>query len=178
MTPEQVPLAAVSTAFAWIDALRSEDGKLAWTIRDENLRLCETQLFLWANREHPLLAEDDLESLARELSQIESDHPLWPRLIEARVNANAEHIPDAYSDDWSALSGRRVVTADLEAVFLTDPARIPGGVIQDDYVETGLVVLLRGAPNDGYRVAAMQDYHPPVPGWPPTPGGPLDIVDR
>ncbi len=175
---EMLPRGVAETAFAWVDAVLSGDGRAMWHMFDDNLRLVETQLWLWANRDHPTIADSSLDALASDLSQPISGHPLWPGLLEARLSTAKEQFPSAWNDSWGPLSGRRVVGDGLEVAFFTDRARIPGGVVKEESLATGMVLLLRGHPRDGYQVAAQQMYSPSIPGWPPMSGEPVDIIDR
>ena len=175
---EMIPQEAARTAFAWVEAIQESPPEISWAMRDDNLRLCETQLFLWANRGESVLSNVNLDDLAIHLAQAWSSHALWPDLIQARQNVNVDALPQEFDDNWGPLSARRVVGADLEVAMLADPDSIPGGVAEESDVISGLAILLRGSPEVGYRVAAMQDYHAPIPGWPPQPGGPTDVVDK
>lgn len=175
---EKIPTLAVATAMAWIRAVEEGDGVGMWRLMDDNFRLCDTQLWLWANRDHPNLHGFDREELATELSLRTSDNHLWPLLIEGRVGANRHYLPDGFDETWGLLENRRIVGPDLEVLFFADTKLVgeslpPGGLLTD-----GFGVLMRGGPDSGYQVAAAGSDSPPQPGWPPQPGGPVDIVDR
>lgn len=144
-----------------------------WAIQDDNYRLCETQFWLWANRGRPGIRSLDLDVLANELSQVSTDDPLHRHLLDARLETTLKQLPEGFLETWRPLENPRPVGPGLaQIVFLKGDEKTflaPG-----ELVGGAFGVVVRETPHR-WLVAGLGD-HPPRPGWPPTLGGPTDIV--
>jgi hypothetical protein len=168
---ELVPPGAVECAFAWCEAVLACQFDAMWSLTDGNMRLCEAQLWIHANREHSDLAGEDPDQLAGELSQLTSTHPLREYFEIGRVQSNLEVVPTFPRDDWAVASHRRIVGEDLDIVLILDGSKMPPIIESMTLLDrtTAAAMLVRFTV-DGWRIAGY-DYNPPVPGWPPQWGG-------
>lgn len=175
---ERVPSGAAETAFAFVDAVR--DGRFddMWALMDDNLRLCEAQMWLHANRDRPLIVGEGLDGLADELSSPRSTHPLRAPFEDARISVAPEHFPAFVAEGRAGMaSNRRRVADDLDAVLLLDTEAVGGALPPNTMVGPPHVHALVIRVQDGQWLVAGHGYNPPVAGWPPqsgTPTGPDD----
>jgi hypothetical protein len=179
---EFVTSEAVAATEEWIAAVLRGDFDSMWRATDENLRLCEAQLWLHANRKG-LVQEGygDLRPVATELAQLQSDHPLRREFESLRVSANRQIIPDGFGDGWGLATARRQPGPDLEIVLYVHQSVPDAGhmVTQQKLLDGSVALLfLTRRQGDGSCVVAGFDYNAPVPGWPPQSGVPVDIVDN
>lgn len=167
---------AVGAVNAWTEAVEAGDFDDMWQVMDSTWRLANAQLWVWMNREHRALEGLDRDQLALELSAPESTHGFRAEFERGRVASYREALPDWWADRALATRERPVGT-DLENVVYMPPEHVPeGGVVTEVDVVRSMVFVVRHVSGDPF-VAGL-DYHPPIPGWPPTPGGPVDVVDR
>jgi len=151
------------------------DFPLFWSLLTDNLRLCEAQLWVHANRSHPHVVGYDLEELAVELAKPQSSHHLRPHFEEARMAMAAETLPRFVHEGRAGLaSHRRILSNGHEAVLLLDSSEI--AVIPEGTLVTGSEVfhVLLFEPTDSGWLVAGHDYNPPKPGWPPSSGVPIE----
>lgn len=158
------PVAAV---YAFLDAILTEGnyGK-AWRVADPNWRLCRAQAWLWANRDHPLVASFDRDDAARSLAADDSTHELWGHFAATELEQFTEAWADPDVTKYGAASASRPV-ADGEIVFLTDVSGSPSGLL------VTAPTLLKGVPflvrqiDDVWVIANVAGDSLPEPGWPP-----------
>jgi hypothetical protein len=176
MTVERVPQDAVETVLAWAGAALAGDFPAMWQVMDANLRLCEAQLWVYANQEHPSLEGVDRDILADELAQITSEHPLWVFFQRDRLAAiRAHYIPQWGPERWWAAQNRRLVGEDLDVILIINPDVVPY-IPADDIIvgsPTSMRAYLARFGPQGWQLAGF-DYNVPVPGWPPSLGGPIE----
>lgn len=111
-----------------------------------------------------------MQSLAEELSKVQSEHPLWPTFINSERNELLKGISGTPPDRWAMASRRRCVGPGYELfVFssLSDEYRHGLEVRAPTLVPNSLSVLMHLTP-DGWQLAAFTAEAPPLPGWPPA----------
>ena len=168
---EPVPAGAVAVVLWWADALAAGDFRTMWHSMDDQFRLCEAQLWIFSNQEHPALQTEDRDVLANELAQLESDHHLRGPFEEGRLAQGRNYLPSWPRDRWTVAGNRRKTAEDLDLVLILDPEvigdEIPEGIFGDG---GGVAVYVTRLSSAGWRVAGL-GYWPHDPGWPPSPGG-------
>lgn len=175
---EPLPREVAQVALDYVDAIMSGRFEDMWAHMDDNLRLCEAQLWVHANRDHDLLAGEELESLAQELASPQSDHPLRSPFETARIQLAPEHFPPFVSEGRAGVaSNRRRVAADLDVLLLLDPDQVGGAIPSDALVGPPHVHALLVRFQDRRWLVAGHGYNPPAPGWPPTSGSPTGLSD-
>lgn len=182
MQPEDVPEHQHPTPEAWDVAVRWAAAVFAgtfgamWPMMDANLRLCEAQQWVWANREHPTLEGRTFEELAQELGRLSSTHPFRLDFEQGRLSVHRERLPDDFAQ-YGYASRRREVGPNLEVLIALDPDSLTSPVLEHTTLldpETSFMFLMRRT-SEGWLLAG-HDYQPPVPGWPPSSGAPPDVV--
>jgi hypothetical protein len=172
---ERVPQDAVEIVFAWAKAALNGDFPSMWHVMDANLRLCEAQSWVYASQGHPSLEGWDRDTLADELAQVTSGNPLR-RFFQEDVLAaiRRESIPQWAPERWSHAQNRRIVGEDLDVILVVNPdiiPYIPEGISGGDAMSMKAYVVRFGP--EGWQLAGF-GYNVPVPGWPPSPGGPIE----
>lgn len=160
------PPGPVEAAQRWIKAVMEEgDWEAAWWLTDPVLRLAHAQAWLWANREEPELAGEDLDELAESLCTEGSFHPLWDDFAEMALATYDQTWQEFDLQRWTVAGESRLIGPDLEVVLFVRAAENPIVV-----TEPALVVarpFLMRFTDDGWLVAHAGSNHLPVPGWPP-----------
>jgi hypothetical protein len=172
---ERVPQDAVEIVLAWIEAALTGDFPAMWHVMDANVRLCEAQLWVYANQGHPSLEGMDRDTLADELAQVTSESPLRVFFERDRLATIRRHyLPQWAPERWSTAQNRRIVGEDLDVILVVNPdviPYIPDGIIGGAPHELRAYLVRFGA--QGWQLAGF-DYNVPVPGWPPSLGGPIE----
>lgn len=166
----------IDAASNFVEAMVAGDFDAAWPMFDSNQRYCQAQQFIWTNRDHETFAGADLELVAADLSGLTSNHPARPAFEELQAEGYKTWPPDwLRGDEWGFAMNRRPVAPDTEVVLLVQQAEEITQVTDHELLAPGTyrVVLFRHT-NEGLKVAGVDEYHPPVPGWPPAPGGPIE----
>lgn len=170
-TPEELeayyaPGGAPDTCFQFLDAIFVRGSyDLAWSMMDENQRLCRAQAWLWNNRSFPDIAPH-LDGLAAWL--LDGPHPgeeIWTSFSAIELQGIVDAWGDKYARGLGAASRPRPIGVDLELVVLAptdgESFQVSGPTLLSD----ALVWTVRHT-CDGCRIAAWHDRLP-VPGWPP-----------
>jgi hypothetical protein len=173
---EPLPAGAVEAVLGWYEAIESGDFDRIWAHLDDNMRLCEAQLWVFANLEHPTLAGIDRDVLAADLAAEKSSHHLRPFFEDSRASAAPANLPSWPREFLGVPSHRRLVGEDLDVVLVVDtrtvPAIVPGTTLLDP--QESRIVLTRFTER-GWLIAG-NDYNPPIPGWPPSNGAPIERI--
>lgn len=137
----------------------------AWTLMDDNLRLCRVQAWLWNNREHPIHLGRDRELLTAGLLEQRVDC-YWPYFAQIELAQLHENWGDLYRQGLGAASHTRVIGPDLELIITTPVGDTTLRIDEPTLLDNALLYIVRYTA-DGWRVAAYCDFLP-EPGWPPT----------
>lgn len=159
------PDGPVAASTKWITLVQSGDLQSAWSLTDPHLRLIRAQAWLWANRDHPMIAPYDRDDAATRLSGLAFDHPLWEAFEETQIGEFHEAWPDFDLESWGVASRPRPVPPDLEVVvYMRTGGEVQ--VIAEPSVLPARSFLLRSTP-DGWLMFGFNSTDPGEPGWPP-----------
>ncbi len=160
----------VAAAFLWLAAVTDGDFAKAWSLMDDNLRLCRAQAWLWNNRIALRFDQPRLDAAAKELARGNLEHPLWSDFARIEVEQLREtwerFIAAHRRGRLGAASHNRVVGIDLEQVVLADLGDEDQLVFNEPTAIDGLVLLMRHV-DSAWRVAGYFGQEPPESGWPP-----------
>jgi hypothetical protein len=172
---ERVPQDAVEIVLAWIEAALASDFPAMWHLMDANLRLCTVQSWVHTCQEHPLLEGWDRDTLAEDLAQATSENPLRGFFQSDCLSATQGlYLPQWAPERWSTAQNRRIVDEDLDVILVVNPdviPYIPEGISGGDAMSMKAYVVRFGP--QGWQLAGF-GYNVPVPGWPPSPGRPIE----
>lgn len=156
----------LESAYAWLAAV-VEEGDLAsaWPATDPNLRLALVQSWIWANRSRPPVSGWSREELARGLTSVRSNHPLWGLFAAKQVEKLRAWWGNPNLDEWGATIKGRVVPSEYELIRFSLIDTQAGRVPKPSGRSVGRLVLVRTTPERW--VVAGFDRNPPIPGWPP-----------
>jgi hypothetical protein len=159
------PVAAV---LACVDAIQGNDFATAWALMDDELRLAGAQGWLWVNRDHPLVASEDLDVAAAALAEVPSTHRLWDMFAKIELVEFQQALAYYEPETYGAGSRPRIVDLDYEVVVFV-PLERPGKAMVYDgptLVSEALVALVH-LERGSWRVARIGSDQRAVPGWPP-----------
>lgn len=149
------------------------DGRFVelWASAEANWRLCRAQAWVWNNRlQLKLSSEEQMQSLAEDLSQLNSEHPLWSTFLEIERQSYLKTLSNFRPGEWGVATGRRCVGPGYE---LFQFSRLSGEfrhgleVLATTIMPDSTTLLMHLSPQ-GWKVAATGAYAPPQPGWPPA----------
>lgn len=163
--------AALQAATEWFSSVVNGEFNRAWELSEENWRLCRAQAWIWNNRGVLGLADEaEMEELAKALSKVYSDHPLWIRFIQSERDQLFEAVAGARNKSWGAATGRRCVGPGYELFLffeLRDDYRY-GLEVRGPTLVPGTYPCLMHLTSEGWRLAAYSVEAPPQPGFPPA----------
>ncbi len=148
-------------AAAWVEAVMDRgDLGAAWPLTHPTLRLVLAQHWIWSQRGHSVVGDDEAEwdELAAALVGGPGRHPLWERFAADRIRRWREFWPGFSVRTWAAREEPEPIGVDLEVVT---------------FVETGGPPLparrfaMRDTP-EGWMVASLDGSALFRPGWPPA----------
>jgi hypothetical protein len=141
------------------------DYAAVWPLCDDNLRLVAAQSWLWANREHPVVARYDRDAAAAGLANDGPAHPLWEAFAVTTLDEHREAWAGVNLTTIGAASRPRPIGTDLELLIFLDTGGEAIVVQEPTLIDNAILFIMRSTPT-GWRVAAIGDrlYEP---GWPP-----------
>ncbi|KAF0957351.1 hypothetical protein MLGJGCBP_00103 [Rhodococcus sp. T7] len=139
--------------------------KVALSHSDPLLRTCLAQQWLSPMVDKARSEGYDPDSVARAIAELDDSHPLWEP-FERTMLRGFDDWPDLHTDEWAVGAHDRLISADIETVWLYDRRGKTGNLVHGDGDPYVPYLLKLGS--DGWKVLNVWSEIVPVPGWPPT----------
>lgn len=170
------PTGPVAVVYEWLGHIKGGEYATAWSLMDDQLRLCRAQAWLWNNRHTPDIALHNLDAAAESLAASPSQSLLWPSFASTELNQLHEtwerHFTSLDAETLGAASHTRVIGPDLELVVLVDLGKTAPVTFDKPTLLPDAFLFTVRMTGKRWRIAAYGDKLP-TPGWPPVFGPPL-----
>lgn len=165
---ELVDPEAAEAARRWVQAVIDGRYREAWDMSHPAWRLARIQAWIWNNRDTFGYDLRDLQGLANDLFENESDAQSWQAFIDTESGQFIEAWGDIDLETWGTATAKRRRGPGFEIVLLTPLHEHREGFIVTEPTLIKAKRLLMYRSDDGWQLASHVGEALPSPGWPPA----------